>query len=552
MKPSNVCCCLSRLPQWGTDTNRNIIDFFVHMLASPLPHEEAHRLQVLLDLNILDTAPDERFDRITRMAARLFGVPIAMVTLVDAERQWFKSRIGLPFAETSRAISFCAHTILQDGAMVVEDALEDDRFADNLFVTEQGARFYAGYPLAAPDGSRIGTVCILDRSPRRLDQDQRALLRDLAGMVANEIAAGELRRAHERRSESDAWMLGLLEHIPDGVLMLDRAGSVICGNPAAEHMFGSDTGGLTGRIAATLLGEDAAVLLDPEHSPDAPPQEGGGHRLDGSTFPIEIKVAPMCLVGQQRYAVIVRDVTRQHELAQRNRATEERRRKHFTTATHELRTPMASILGFSELLLKRDFDPATSRELLDIIHRQAARLVDLINQMLDLARIEAGGTEGLSIGRVNVAEMVESTLSGLNGLGQNHRIRSELEDGLPAVAADADKMQQALTNIVSNAIKYSTEGSLIDISTAALRHNAKLMVAIRIADRGIGMTPEQLAHIYDAFYRAGDSQNVQGSGLGMTIFKEIIELHGGHADIESRPGAGTAVTVWLPALPDHG
>lgn len=521
-------------------------------LPPPLPPDEVQRLQVLLDLNILDTASEERFDRITRMAARLFGVPMAFVSLIDADRQWFKSRVGSTLTHTDRAHSFCAHTILQHGVIVVEDATCDERFAASPVVTDLGVRFYAGYPLSAPDGSRIGTVCILDRSPRALDDEQRALLRDLAGMVANEIAAGELRRAHERRSENDAWLHGLLEHIPDGVLMLDRAGTVICGNPAAEHMFGSDTGGLAGRTGASLLGEDAALLLEPDHSPDAPPQEGGGLRLDGSSFPIEVKVAPMCLVGQQRYAVIVRDVTQQHELAERNRATEERRHKHFTTATHELRTPMASILGFSELLLKRDFDPATSRELVDIIHRQASRLVELINQLLDLARIEAGGTDALSIGNVNVAELVDQTLSGLNGLGQNHRIRTELEDGMPPIAADQPKMQQALTNIVSNAIKYSSEGSPIDISAAALRRNAKLMVAIRVADRGIGMTPEQQARIFDAFYRAGDSQNVQGSGLGMTIFKEIIELHGGHADIESRPGAGTAVTVWLPALPDHG
>jgi len=522
------------------------------MLASPLHPEEAHRLQVLRDLNILDTAPEERFDRITRMAARLFEVPVALVSLIDADRQWFKSRLGVPFAETTRADSFCTHTILQDGVMVVEDATCDPRFVDSPYVTVAGARFYAGYPLTAPDGSRIGTICVLDREPRALDDAGRELLRDLAGMVTNEIAAAELRRVHARRSENDAWLYGLLQHIPDGVLMLDRGGSVICGNPAAEHMFGSDTGGLAGRLACALLGEDAALLLDPQHDSEAPPQEGGGHRLDGSTFPIEVKVAPMCMDGQQRYAVIVRDVTRQHELTLRSRATEERRRKHFTTATHELRTPMASILGFSELLLKRDFDADTNRELLDIIHRQASRLVDLINQMLDLARIEAGGTEGLNIGTVNVTELVEQTLSGLNGLGQNHRIHTELEADLPPIAADPLKMQQALTNIVSNAIKYSSEGTRIDISTAALHRNAKLMVAIRVADRGIGMTPEQQARIFDAFYRAGDSQGVQGSGLGMTIFKEIIELHGGHADIESRPGAGTAVTVWLPALPDHG
>ena len=522
------------------------------MLASPLSPDEAHRLRILIDLNILDTPPDERFDRITRMAARLFGVPIALVSLVDADRQWFKSRVGVTLEETPREHSFCAHAILRDGIMVVEDACEDERFADNPFVTEMGGRFYAGYPLAAPDGSRIGTVCVLDKVPRTLDDEQRALLRDLASMVSNEVAAHELRHAQERRRKNESWIRMLLDHIPEGVLMLDEAGTVLSSNPAAEHMFGADLGGLVGRDAAALFGEDAALLLDPQASASAPPQEGGGRRIDGSAFPVEMHVAPMCLDGRRHYAAIVRDVTRQHEDAQRSRATEERRRKHFTTATHELRTPMACILGFSELLLKRDFDAATSRELVDIIHRQASRLVDLINQMLDLARIEAGGTEGLAIGPVGVADLLEQTLAGLNGLGQNHRIRLELEPGLPALAADPQKMQQALTNIISNSIKYSGEDTSVDVSAAALQRNAKLMIAIRVADHGIGMTPEQQARIFDAFYRAGASPNVQGTGLGMTIFKEIIELHGGHADIESRPGAGTAVTVWLPAAPDHG
>lgn len=514
--------------------------------------EQAQGLHVPLDLDLLGTAPDEPYDRITRMAARLFGVPLALVVLGDGQRHWIKSQAGTPFAQAEGAAPFRVHTLAQDGVTVIADAGRDPRFADSPWVSAGGARFYAGCPLTAPDGSRIGILCILDRTPRALDEAQRSLLQDLAAMAADEIAAAALRRDHARRSATDFWLRGLLQHIPDGVLMLDAAGCVVCGNPAAEHMFGSDTGGLAWRSASALLGAEAVVLLAPDHCPDAPSQECSGHRLDGSTFPVEVKVAPMCMAGLQRYAVIVRDVTRQHDLNQRSRATEERRRKHFTTATHELRTPMASILGFSELLLKRDFDPATSRELLDIIHRQAGRLVELINQMLDLARIEAGGTDGLTIEAIDVAGLVEQTLAGLNGLGQNHRIRVELEDGLPAIDGDPAKMQQALTNILSNAIKYSSEGSLIDISTAALRQNGRLMVAIRVADRGIGMTPEQQARIFDAFYRAGESQNVQGSGLGMTIFKEIIELHGGHADIESRPGSGTAITVWLPASPEHG
>ncbi len=337
----------------------------------------------------------------------------------------------------------------------------------------------------------------------------------------------------------------LLAHLPDGVLMLDLAGAVLYANPAAERMFGAAGGGLQGRTAAVLLGLDAAALAA---CTDGEICEAAGTRIDGGSLPLELKLSPMPMAtGERRHAAIVRDVTRQHERDQRNSATDERRRKHFTTATHELRTPMASILGFSELLLKREFDPATSRELVEIIHRQAERLVALINQLLDLARIEAGGVQGLDIQPVDVAGLLEQTVAALHGLGQNQRIRVDVEDGLPPVAADAQKMQQALTNILSNSIKYSAEGSPIDIGARALQRDARPMVAIRVADRGIGMTAEQQARIFDAFYRAGESPGVQGSGLGMTIFKEIVELHGGQAAIESQPGTGTTVTVWLPA-----
>jgi signal transduction histidine kinase len=343
----------------------------------------------------------------------------------------------------------------------------------------------------------------------------------------------------------------LLAHLPDGVLTLDAAGTIRYANPAAERIFGADAGGLHGRAGAALLGLDAGGLAQ---AADGGVRDIAGCLIDGAGLPLEVRISPMPgpQPDQPRFAAVVRDATHRRELDQRNQATDERRRKHFTTATHELRTPMASILGFSELLLKREFDPSTSRELVEIIHRQASRLVELINQLLDLARIEAGGVQGLQIQPVKVAELVEQTLAGLNGLGQNHRLRVALEDGLPPLAADAHKIQQALTNILSNGIKYSSEGSLIDIGACALQREGRPTVAIRIADRGIGMTAEQQARIFDAFYRAGQAPNVLGSGLGMTIFKEIVELHGGHAEIASQPGAGTTVTVWLPAEPGHG
>jgi len=345
--------------------------------------------------------------------------------------------------------------------------------------------------------------------------------------------------------QKDAHSASLLAYLPDGAMMLGPDGAVLFANPAAEKVFGAPSGGLAGRNACDLLGVNAAAL---SLAADGEAREAGGSRSDGSSLPLEFKISPMPL----GFAVIVRDATQQRELHQRNHATDERRRKHFTTATHELRTPMASILGFSELLLKREFDAATSRELLEIIHRQASRLVELINQLLDLARIEAGGVQGLQIRTVGVAELLDQTMAGLNGLGQNHRIRTALQDGLPALAADTQKMQQALMNILSNSIKYSSEGSLIDVSARAVAADARTMIGIRIADRGIGMSAEQQARIFEAFYRAGNSPNVQGSGLGMTIFKEIVDLHGGRVDIESQPDAGTTVTVWLPAEASHG
>ena len=159
---------------------------------------EATRLDTLRALNILDSAPEERFDRLTRLAKRLFGVPIALVSLVDADRQWFKSCVGLEASETSRDISFCGHAILGDDIFTIPNALADERFRDNPLVT--GAphiRFYAGCPLTVANGSKLGTLCLIDVQPRELDADDRALLRDLARLAEQELAAVQLANLDE-------------------------------------------------------------------------------------------------------------------------------------------------------------------------------------------------------------------------------------------------------------------------------------------------------------------------------------------------------------------
>jgi PAS domain S-box-containing protein len=161
------------------------------MLETLLASNEAQRLAALHGLAILDTPPEERFDRITRTAARLFDVPIALISLVDADRQWFKSCVGLSVSETSRSVSFCAHTILGADVLLIPDTHDDPRFVDHPWVASAPhIRFYAGCPLLTPDGSRVGTLCVIDWRPRRFSEDQRQSLRDLAAWAERELLAG--------------------------------------------------------------------------------------------------------------------------------------------------------------------------------------------------------------------------------------------------------------------------------------------------------------------------------------------------------------------------
>ncbi len=157
------------------------------------PANEKQRIGSLRSLEILDTKPEERFDRLTRMAARVFDVPIALVSLVDENRQWFKSCVGLDVSETGRDVSFCGHAILGNEIFVIEDTLQDERFSDNPLVTgPPNIRFYAGAPLRYLNGNKLGTLCIIDKQPRTLSDDDLVALRDLAEMAEGELCAIQL------------------------------------------------------------------------------------------------------------------------------------------------------------------------------------------------------------------------------------------------------------------------------------------------------------------------------------------------------------------------
>ncbi len=159
-------------------------------LRAPLPENEVQRLQALSSYQILDTLPELAFDDLTFLASNICDTPIALISLIDDRRQWFKSKVGISVTETSRDIAFCAHCILQSDLMVVHDALADSRFIDNPLVTQEpNIRFYAGVPLTTPGGHSLGTLCVIDKVPRELTESQKLSLEALSrqGMAQLEL-----------------------------------------------------------------------------------------------------------------------------------------------------------------------------------------------------------------------------------------------------------------------------------------------------------------------------------------------------------------------------
>jgi PAS domain S-box-containing protein len=296
------------------------------LMQTPVkPSNEAQRLADLQALELLDTPAEERFDRITRTAQRLFGVATVLISLVDAERQWFKSACGLDASETPRDISFCGHAILADDAFIIENAAADARFADNPLVTGgPEIRFYAGMPVHGAHNCRVGTLCLIDPAPRRFDGADIAALADLGRLVEAEFHTRQLSQSVTDANANEQRLRAILDNVVDGIITIDARGQVETVNPAAERIFGYAADEIVGNNIKMLMPEPYHAEHDGylRHYRDTGEarvigigREVLGRRKNGEIFPLELAVSEMRLDGARYFSGIVRDISERKAVA---------------------------------------------------------------------------------------------------------------------------------------------------------------------------------------------------------------------------------------------
>lgn len=392
------------------------------MIDAPIPDDEAPRLAALLELRVLDTPAEERFDRITRTACALFGVPIALISLVDARRQWFKSAAGLEAPETPRGISFCGHAIAGEGALVVENALDDPRFFDNpLVLGPPQVRFYAGMPLRARGGWKLGTLCLIDRQPRRFGDEDILRLRDLAAWAETEL-------------------------------------------------------------------------------------------------------------------------NRQLEIAAQTAAMRE---NFVTLVSHELRTPVTSLTGALALLRGESGLDGQQGMLAGIAQASAQRIERIVDDIVDLARLDAGEFAPEPC-LLKLSPVIESSLASCQTRAGEADI--SLQANVPpdlVVTAVADWLQRVLAILLDNALRFSPPASRIVVSADRRGDNA---VRIAVSDGGAGIPAAYQPRMFHDFSPAdsGDNRQHGGFGIGLAICQRLAVAMNGRLGYEPGQGGGSMFFLDLP------
>ena len=332
----------------------------------------------------------------------------------------------------------------------------------------------------------------------------------------------------------------------DAIIGKDLKGFITSWNPGAEKIFGY--------TAQELIGHSIEILLPPERlneESDILKKISQGMRVshfetvrlskDGRRIDVSVTISPILnangkVIGASK---ILRDITQ-------NNIINKMKSEFVATAAHELRTPLTIINGYTELLIMDISSKDEQREMLSTIHTQSQAMTHLLNDMLDIARIEAQAVGLYQMELQPIGPRLQTLADTFISPDNHNKVTLVLSPNLPEVKVDIAKLEQAIKNCLSNAYKYSPEHGEVTMRVIEVMHNKQRKVLIAIEDHGIGMTPEQLERVFEKFYRADPSGVIPGTGLGMAIIKSIIEQHGGTIEIESEYGEGTKVMMYLP------
>lgn len=516
--------------------------------------EEELRQEAIAQYGLMEPGTEPSFDRVTRLATSIFNVPIALVTVLALDRQLFRGACGLQSEGTSREVAFCDHAVRGTEVFVVEDAQADARFSHNPLVTgEPFIRFYAGAPVRVGGGVAIGTLCIIDRTPRTFDATDRENLATLAetvadiiGLRANSLLADEREQALQRQAHL---LKGTVENVEQGIAVFSSSLRLILWNSRFFELFDYPADlAVVGTPAAKLVSITAARgELGPGTPTEIVNEFIEGARTSANQRREITRVTGQILdvwrnrMSDGNFILATSDVTAA-------RASAQAKDEFISTVNHELRTPLTSIQGSLALLkagLGGDLAPK-SEKLVAIAHQNAIRLNLLINDLLDIERIAKGGLE-LTCLPIELGSVLEKAIEQNRPYAEGFNVTLSLH--VPSepiiVNVDQSRILQALSNLLSNAIKFSPEAGEVDLTLSG----ANSLALVSVVDRGNGIPGHFQDRLFERFAQANPNDaRTKGTGLGLAITKALVEQHGGTIEYVTAPGEGTTFSICLPRL----
>jgi PAS domain S-box-containing protein len=536
------------------------------MQTPPIPDNETQRLARLHGLGILDTLPQKAFDDISALAQMICGTPVALITLIDQDRQWFKSRIGVEERQTPREVAFCSHAILDpERVMVVEDLSLDPRFSDNpLVVNEPDARFYAGAPIVTHDGFALGTVCVVDMKARTLNADQLDALRRLASLVIS-LLEHESVRVEEAMRNREAWRLQHQELTAMAIAGLDLQ-VYIDPDYIIQHVndtflayWGGTREEVIGRSMADHVGEDAfRSIIQPQldralagesvsytRKTDFPAR--GTRHVEVALLPVRNSqgdITGAVMRAQDVQETRVREAQLQQTVALLEQRTMEQER-FIHIISHDLREPINTVNNFTSLLAsdhQQELSP-TAQRYLSFVQSGGQRMGFLLDDLLHFVRLES---RSVQLRPVDIGPLVQQVQSDLGPLLSRTDGRIECSSQ-SMVMADEALLRIVLKNLVSNGLKFSRRG--VPPVVRIVVQEADGSHQIHVSDNGIGIAAEHQHHVFDMFKRLHTRKHFEGTGLGLSVCRRIAKLHGGDITVWSTPDEGSRFTVHLPAAP---